>query len=1491
MRGPSGRWATAWAIGLVALMAIPGGAGLGATPAALAPRAVPAAAPSPAVAVRGLASTLHDLLVTTPQLGGLQGVPLNFSASLAGVAGLPSAVNWTWGDGTVATDAASLLPHTYANPGLYEVEAQTTTAGTGHDNWADLLAIPVGATHAGDTMGTAPQLTGWVVRNGTTPTGGTAVLPMGGSVTVATQLTEAIAAPALTGAVGSFAVPGALSAVATFSGQTLDPLGVSTTTVTFAPTAPVGLYPVTYNFSATVDVDAASYPIAASFEFTVALGGGAGGGAVPYAQSADPTTLTAYYPASAPIAAPDPGLDWESNGNQLFRNVYQTLILPNGSATGGDANSFLPSIAACVPGSALCTTLFHTPLVNGYNYTFVLRNSSQFYDPATASSWPIYPTDVEFSVVRSLAFAIGTCFQCTNGWMLAQALLPAGNPNWDSGMHAPYNNTPTNIADALSINDSSDCPSGAQTAPYDGCITFRADGGGQSWPFFLQLLADANGGTIVPCGWFSSSNQNAGIPDWTEGNVTGAGDGPCPAPGVGSFGSALTSLSDTAWDSWELDAVLAQQQIVTDAAAGSGPYYVAQWSNYTGYTLAANPAYAPNPDCVGAACEPAANAYIPNVVVDYETSTATGLAALAAGAADWAYAGPADTGTLAADAVAGLGSVVVSPTLSFYANGFDFSYNATNAAAYLGLSPTAPAQLLTDPNLRQFLVTAFPEANVTADDFNANGTAAAFSFGGGVIPLDDGGAAPANVSWPAGNPITNPAVSGSAGWWWARVASDGAAGVNCTKVSPCTFPVGYLAPDPLLAGAEAQWAASVRGISGGRVVPEVVAANITEFAESLFAGPGQNPFAVFATAWLNDYPDASDPVTALYAPGGSYGRPDAFPTLETFTSGSCATSPSYWSTLTTPVSMGCQGAAYQAGLTEFQTAQTAPLGPTRIGDYAAGEQIEQRLALYGAVGQLNTLAGVAPWINGTSLETNPWLASNGQDWYSVRERAGPGAPLAVRGPIAAPAVIPSTAPLNLSASGVGGAGGYTYTWSGLPAGCVGTGARFSCLAKTTGTFTVTVTVHDALSHVATASVTVRITGLVVSSFTIVPSIVAIGQTTRLTTVLANPTGQENYAYAPLPLGCASQNATTLTCTPRQGGVFDVGVIVTAPNGSRGAASATLTVTGGNLSVASFTATPAAVDLGSSTTFQVALLNASNASTSVTFSGVPGCAETDAARNITIGSNPPFFGVSIGCTPTARGTFTANASVTSGSNRTEANTTLAVNSAPSARVGVSAAAIDLGQPLTFTATAVNGSAPLTWSYTGLPSGCVSANTAALTCTPTAQGTSVVTAHLDDGSNNRASASVTVTVNAALSLVQFVAVPNPVSIGGSTNLTVRLGGGTAPLVYNYTGLPASCPTSDTGVLLCLPTTAGAYVVTVTVKDAAGESITARADLNVTGASSPAPAPTLLGLPLAEGLALIVVLAVIVVAAIVLLTRRRRPPPDEEAAAPPDGPGPSA
>ncbi|HYK94050.1 MAG TPA: hypothetical protein VEY07_08445, partial [Thermoplasmata archaeon] len=753
-----------------------------------------------------------------------------------------------------------------------------------------------------------------------------------------------------------------------------------------------------------------------------------------------------------------------------------------------------------------------------------------------------------------------------------------------------------------------------------------------------------------------------------------------------------------------------------------------------------------------------------------------------------------------------------------------------------------------------------------------NGTQWRFPYGAPPLPLFTGGGEPSNVSWGSGDPNPDPSVVGGAAWWWNLTAHDSTTGALCSTGSPCTIPLVYLAGDSLGQAEDTAWANSVSNLSGGAIgltlIPEDI---ITLASYGLFSGPGNNPWGIWGLGWVDDYSDPSDPTNALVPPNSAYTFSDAIASAFLYLNVSCSSSTSVWSTTTTPIPFDCQGAVYNLSADLANVAQSLPLGPSRDLAYTELSQLLERLGLYVGQGQVNNVLTFAPWIDPDSLTSNPWTGGFSEAWYTIRDRASPAVPLALRSVSAMPAYAAEGAPLALTATATGGTGGRSYSWMGLPPGCAGTTANLSCRPTSGGNFTVTVTVTDAVGNHVSGSVNLTVSGLAIVAFTATPSSFTLGSSTVLVVTLGGSVSGPHYAYSGLPTGCPSVDASTLSCTPNEAGRFTVQVTVSSTVGSARDTTA-FTVIPTAPSIGAFVASRPMIDLGDSVALSV---NGSSGSGpyAVGLTGVPGCNQS---ANIPTLSGP--WSARLLCTPSTVGTFVANVTITDSNQlSTYRVTSLVVHALPSiSSFALGRTAVDAGLPVGLTVLISGGTAPFTLAYTGLPTGCSSANSTTVSCTPTGPGFYTVTVTAVDALGHRASAQLGVLVHAPLAITGFVADPAVVDLGGATNFSVQVAGGSAPIAISFSQLPPGCAAGAVNATrwACTPTAPGSYTVTVSVEDAAQSLQNATTTLTV----NPLPGGTtsggtVFGLSLTTAALLIVVpiVAVVVIAALVI--RRRR------------------
>lgn len=136
----------------------------------------------------------------------------------------------------------------------------------------------------------------------------------------------------------------------------------------------------------------------------------------------------------------------------------------------------------------------------------------------------------------------------------------------------------------------------------------------------------------------------------------------------------------------------------------------------------------------------------------------------------------------------------------------------------------------------------------------------------------------------------------------------------------------------------------------------------------------------------------------------------------------------------------------------------------------------------------------------------------------------------------------------------------------------------------------------------------------------------------------------------------------------------------------------------------------------------------------------------------------------------------------------------------------------------------GGPSLTYSYSGLPSGCSSTNTPTLLCTPSGapNGIYMVEVRAQDalGHVGFANTSITVAPTGSFEISQYgTTTPYGVPVLGSTTIKVGVVHQSGSVNYAYTGLPPGCASSNTPSLPGTPTSAGAYQVEVYANETGG------------------------------------------------------------------------
>jgi len=420
--------------------------------------------------------------------------------------------------------------------------------------------------------------------------------------------------------------------------------------------------------------------------------------------------------------------------------------------------------------------------------------------------------------------------------------------------------------------------------------------------------------------------------------------------------------------------------------------------------------------------------------------------------------------------------------------------------------------------------------------------------------------------------------------------------------------------------------------------------------------------------------------------------------------------------------------------------------------------------------------------------------------------------------------VPSASPKNsvdvdqsvtFSTTASGGTGSYSYSWSGLPAGCTSSSSpEITCSPSAAGDFNINVSVADSDGGSATSGIlsftvyTDPAVGKPVAS----PSTVDLGQSVTFTTTATGGSGGYTYSWSGLPGGCSSSSSAEISCTPSGAGDSSITVSVVDSNGGSGTSGALAFTVYTDPAIGKPVASPSTVDSGQSVTFSVTASGGSGGY-SYSWSGLPTGCESSSSADIT-------------CTPSAAGNFSVTVSVvdTNGGTATSGSLSFTVDAALKAgNLSSSSAGVDLGGSLDFTVSGVTGGAgPYSYAWSGLPVGCLTENTANLTCQPSAAGSGTVTVVVTDENGGSASTTTSFQVFTDPTLSGVSVSRDSADEGQNVTFSAQgVTGGTGTYTYHWTDLPAGCVGANASSIVCSPTAPGQSKATVSVTDSNGVS----------------------------------------------------------------------
>ncbi|HTP55013.1 MAG TPA: hypothetical protein VML94_08680 [Thermoplasmata archaeon] len=411
--------------------------------------------------------------------------------------------------------------------------------------------------------------------------------------------------------------------------------------------------------------------------------------------------------------------------------------------------------------------------------------------------------------------------------------------------------------------------------------------------------------------------------------------------------------------------------------------------------------------------------------------------------------------------------------------------------------------------------------------------------------------------------------------------------------------------------------------------------------------------------------------------------------------------------------------------------------------------------------------------------------------------------------------------VTFSTTASGGSGTYpTYVWTESSAnlGCtLVNAATITCDPTQAGsTYTVSVTVTDSHGVVSSSAISAKYTvspALTLGAPTLNRTGADVGQAVTFTANASGGSGGLGYAWSNLPAGC-SGTVASIACAP-SGPVVgaSITVTVTDSNGNSVTSAPLLLTVFDDPTVETPSANLSSADVAEPVSFVTSGSHGSGGY-SYAWSGLPtGCSATGAV---------------VACSPTASGTFgSIKVSVTdsNGFRVTSAAFSFTVYPDPTVKItSPSRSSIDLGQSVTFTAQAGNGSGGYGYAWSGLPDGC-SGTSASIACTPgsVALGLSITVTVTDSNGVRVVSAAVPFSVYAAPDAGDPAPSSPGADIGQTVTFQASVTGGAPPLGFVWRGLPSGCG-GTTATIVCTVSNAsliGLYTISYTVTDANGLS----------------------------------------------------------------------
>jgi len=317
-------------------------------------------------------------------------------------------------------------------------------------------------------------------------------------------------------------------------------------------------------------------------------------------------------------------------------------------------------------------------------------------------------------------------------------------------------------------------------------------------------------------------------------------------------------------------------------------------------------------------------------------------------------------------------------------------------------SPNIPADFFSGAAVRGLLTHAVPYTTVESTANTVDGVQLYFEGGGPVATGMNYYADNVTYPYQEGNPTQSSSTVGSAAWWWTQGTTQGSPfydpALAACMTTTCVFPMIGEAGATNLDIILTEEINSIESITGNHLQPYTYDLNFGG-PNSLISyqlggeGPGAAPLPYWNLGWAADNFNPQDYLFPMAFPNSTYTYGDAvyqgFNTPADDNPAACGHANVtqadliYWGKIasSSQIPQECQGVAYDIVDAFFYTATHATNVSEITIDYWAMESILNGLNLYVWDGQQNEIFSAAPWIDLSSVNTNPTVGAGADQYY------------------------------------------------------------------------------------------------------------------------------------------------------------------------------------------------------------------------------------------------------------------------------------------------------------------------------------------------------------------------------------------------------------------------------------------------------------------------------------------------------------------------------